>query len=365
MAGGCVSLCGSGPVLEILVVDVEGGGIGGGVVAPSSLSKKRKRVKGREAITSLLDKCVATTTVEGAEVGSALKPYMRDRLTSGYELSIEANAAYASRDYRLTTDLYLDAIERGRKPAMLLQEAREAGCSVAGPDGTTTSDDVAVVVDGGYPTRLRWLINSLKNSCRCRLLLRDVDGARRDAFTARVFSRNADPDAHECLAKDCAASRDTVGELQDLKSAVRHYDVVERDPGRADAAGRASCAAARKRELGFCICVCNINEAYGKPYLSDTRQLVLQSQILCQTHQFSQSRRFGIFTHLRESRICEIDFVLKKNEKKPSKHSPPPRPLYIPARPPHFTYRFAHLLFSCSNTHLLVLLIFPSALTLA
>ena len=39
---------------------------------------------------------------------------------------------------------------------------------------------------------------------------------------------------------------------------------------------------------------------------------MLHSQIVCQTHRFSQSRRFGIFTHLRESRICEIDFVLKK-----------------------------------------------------
>ena len=38
VAGGCVNLCGSRPVLEILVVNVEGGGVGGGVVAASSLS---------------------------------------------------------------------------------------------------------------------------------------------------------------------------------------------------------------------------------------------------------------------------------------------------------------------------------------
>ena len=43
--------------------------------------------------------------------------------------------------------------------------------------------------------------------------------------------------------------------------------------------------------------------------------------------------------------------------KKLSKHYTP-RPLYIPARPPDFTYRFTHLLFSCSNTHLFVLLYF-------
>ena len=95
-----------------------------------------------------MHKCVATTTVEGAEVGSALKPHMRDRLAGGYELLNEENAAYARRDYRLATDLYADAIESGRKPAVLLQEAREAGGSVAGPGGTMTSDDAAAV-DGG------------------------------------------------------------------------------------------------------------------------------------------------------------------------------------------------------------------------
>jgi hypothetical protein len=219
------------------------------------------------------------------------------------------------------------------------------------------------VVDGGYPAGLRWLVDSLKNSCRCRLLLRDINGARWDVFAATVFSRNAHPDAHECLAEDCAASRDAVGELQGLNSAVRHYDVVERDPGRADAVGRARRAAARKRELGFRICVGNINEAYGKPYLSDTRQLVLQPQILCQTHQFSQSHRFGIFTHLRESRICEIDFVFKKNEKTLQTLHPPA--LVYSCTSPRFYLFFTHLLFSCSNIHLLVLFIFPSALTLA
>jgi hypothetical protein len=50
--------------------------------------------------------------------------------------------------------------------------------------------------------------------------------------------------------------------------------------------------------------------------------------------------------------------------KKLAKHITP-RQLYIPAPPPDFTYRFTHLLFSCSNTPLLLLLISPSALTLS
>jgi hypothetical protein len=123
--------------------------------------------------------------------------------------------------------MYADAIESGRKPAMLLQEAPEAGGGGAGPSGTATSNDAAVV-DGGYPAGQRWLVDSLKNPCRCRLLLRNVNGARRYAFAVRVFSRNADPDAHECLAEVCSSSRYAVGELQGLKSAARRYDVVER-----------------------------------------------------------------------------------------------------------------------------------------
>ncbi len=50
-------------------------------------------------------------------------------------------------------------------------------------------------------------------------------------------------------------------------------------------------------------------------------------------------------------------------KKKLVKHDPP-RHLYIPAPPLDFIYHFTHLLFSCSNTPLLLLLISPSALTL-
>jgi hypothetical protein len=50
--------------------------------------------------------------------------------------------------------------------------------------------------------------------------------------------------------------------------------------------------------VGGVICVGNnINEAYGKPYLSDTRKLVLHSQILCQNSLiFSISQIRNIYT---------------------------------------------------------------------
>ncbi|KAL3780083.1 hypothetical protein ACHAW5_004567 [Stephanodiscus triporus] len=260
VGGACVSLCGSGPVVEVIRDDVAPSS------SSSSSSMKKKRVKGGEAVSSLLDEIVATAAIAVAEEGTTapLEPRMRDRLAGGYELSIEANAAYESREYELAINSYADAIESGRKPAVLLQQAREEAARGVGGGTGATSDDDDDDVDGGgggYPAGLRWLVDSLKNSCRSRLSLRDVDGARRDAFAATVFSRNSDPDAHECLAEVCAASNDALGEMQGLKSASRLYDRVEREysvptpgsdaPTRADAARRRAHAAARRRELGF------------------------------------------------------------------------------------------------------------------
>ncbi|KAL3822530.1 hypothetical protein ACHAXA_007641 [Cyclostephanos tholiformis] len=257
VGGGCVSLCGSGPVVEVDVVKNNLESRNDGVVVASkttTTTTKRRRVKGGEAIASLLNECVATTTTTtttSAQVGadgdvvvarsgtSFLKPHMLDRLTRGYELSIEADMAYASKDYELAVDLYADAIESGRKPALSLQEAREEVYGVV-----TSSDDGDAVVDRGVSPGTAM-----------------AHGARRDAFAATIFSRNTDPDAHECLAMVCRASDDALGELQGLKSAVREHDRVEREcsspmpgsdaPARADAARRRSHAAARKRELGF------------------------------------------------------------------------------------------------------------------
>jgi hypothetical protein len=166
-------------------------------------------------------------------------------------MSIQADAAFTSKDYQQAIELYSDAIESARKPAMLLEEAREA--VLLGPDSTRAITDNI----GGYPVGLKWLVTSLKNSCRSRLVMSDIDGARRDAFAATIFSRNTDADAHECLAEVCAASSDAVGELQGLKSAVRQYDILEQEysipmPGSdAQIARKRSHAAAKKRELGF------------------------------------------------------------------------------------------------------------------
>mmetsp|Transcript_13469 Transcript_13469/g.27286 ORF Transcript_13469/g.27286 Transcript_13469/m.27286 type:complete len:319 (-) Transcript_13469:2002-2958(-) len=240
--GGCVSLCGSGPVVEICS--------DGGEMTISSV--KRKRVKG-DALLSLLNEFTVNSEAEGGlkQQTPAFTRYMRDRLIEGYEQSLEANNAYNRKNYEKAVELYQDAIENGRKPALILQEIRDARGNESGSE----------MQQYGYPAGLRWLVESFRNSCRSKLALGDVDGARRDAFAATVFSKNADASAHECLAEVCAKSGDALGELQALKAAISSLELLEEEylkplPGK-DAVARAAAAiirndaAARKRELGF------------------------------------------------------------------------------------------------------------------
>lgn len=75
MKGGCVSLCGSGPIVEILPD-------GEDVMTISSV--KRKKVKG-DVLVSLLD--------ELSDEETDISKSMRQRLTMGYKQSLEAKTA--------------------------------------------------------------------------------------------------------------------------------------------------------------------------------------------------------------------------------------------------------------------------------
>jgi (2Fe-2S) ferredoxin len=229
--GGCLSLCGSGPVVEILDnVD-------------DAASTKRKRVKG-DAVVSIMDEFMAENDTEQPRFTS----FMRDRLLGGYESFLHANEAFESKNYQSAVELYEEAIQNGRKPAMILQEAREK---------RATSETESL----GYPAGLTWLVQSFRNSCRSRLALGDIDGARRDAFAATVFSQNTDAASQECLADCCKASGDAMGEWQAVKASIESYARLEEKysqplPGkdavaRAEAAKIRTDAASRKRELGF------------------------------------------------------------------------------------------------------------------
>lgn len=248
--GGFVSLCGSGPIVELC-------DDGNGDYLTISSSIKKKRVKD-EALVSLLDDYMEAADPPGdgkQQLTPVFTTYMRNRLLEGYEFSVAASDAYNAKKYELAVELYKEAIQNGRKPALLLQEARESYYS------DTTDDESESESQYGYPAGLRWLVESFRNSCRSRLALGDTNGARRDAFAATVFSKNTDAESHECLADVCQASGDVLGEWQAVKAAINQLELVEEEyskplPGK-DAVARAAAAkirsdaAARKRELGF------------------------------------------------------------------------------------------------------------------
>ncbi len=226
--GGCVSLCGSGPVVEVLDGTIDD-------IDTATSSIKRKRVKG-DVLLSLLD--------ELSDEETDISTNMRQRLIMGYEQSLEAKIAYEAKDYQNAIQLYEESIQIGRKPAMELEEARSSFGDIHG-----SSEGVS------------WLVDAFRNSCRARLALQDVDGARGDAFAATVFAQNRDADSHMCLAEVCEKSGDKLGEYQAIKAAIGQYQRLEEEyskplPGK-DAVARAEAAKIKtnastvKRELGF------------------------------------------------------------------------------------------------------------------
>ena len=140
--GKCVSLCGAGPVVEV-------------INDGSSLEVKEKKVTGdklKEMVLGWHESCD----------GDVLKPYQITGLVQGYEESVQARRAYETKDYEGALELCTFAIQDARKPAMLLQEARDRDSS----SGCESNDE-----ELGFPGEMKWLVETFKVSCRCRMAL--------------------------------------------------------------------------------------------------------------------------------------------------------------------------------------------------
>jgi hypothetical protein len=100
--------------------------------------------------------------------------------------------------------LYEDAMIFGRKAALALHE-----------DGADIDGDLSP---------LDWLIALYRNSSLTRIKLQDIDGARKDAWGACLYSQNEDIASLECLAKVCEAGEDDMGQLMALKNILQLDD---------------------------------------------------------------------------------------------------------------------------------------------
>ena len=76
----------------------------------------------------------------------------------------------------------------------------------------------------GDSSPLDWLIALYRNSSLTRIKLQDVDGARKDAWGACLYSQNEDIASLECLAKVCEAGEDDMGQLMALKNILQLDD---------------------------------------------------------------------------------------------------------------------------------------------
>ena len=135
-------------------------------------------------------------------------------LSDAREISAEAAGAAASGKNEEAVRLYEDAMVFGRKAALALHEH---GRSVEGDavDSDSSSDNI----DEESP--LDWLIALYRNSALTRIRLDDVEGARKDAWGACLYSQNTDVVSLECLAKVCDAGGDDMGQLMALKNIIQ------------------------------------------------------------------------------------------------------------------------------------------------
>ena len=125
-------------------------------------------------------------------------------LRDARDISVEAAGMASAGKDEEAVRLYEDAMIFGRKAALALHE-----------DGAETS----VSSDGETP--LDWLIALYRNSSLTRIKLQDVDGARKDAWGACLYSQNEDIASLECLEKVCEAGEDDMGQLMALKNILQ------------------------------------------------------------------------------------------------------------------------------------------------
>jgi hypothetical protein len=131
------------------------------------------------------------------------KSFLELRLSMSYDYETEAKEFVEKGQYKDAVPLYAQAIDMGRKPALALHEEQQQG-------ETTTSKSTS-------SSSLEWLLQLYCSSCRTRLKVDDVQGARGEAWAACVFSQNKNVDCLQCMLQVCEASGDALGQMQTLQ----------------------------------------------------------------------------------------------------------------------------------------------------
>lgn len=138
-------------------------------------------------------------------------------LSDARDISAEAADAAASGKNEEAARLYQDAMIFGRKAALALHEH---GIVLADSSFDNKCDE---------ESPLDWLIALYRDSALTRIQLDDVEGARKDAWGACLYSQNTDISSLECLAKVCEAGGDDMGRLMALKNVIQLDDTKSKN----------------------------------------------------------------------------------------------------------------------------------------
>jgi hypothetical protein len=131
------------------------------------------------------------------------KSPLEQRLSMCYDYAKEANEFVEKGQYTDAVPLYEQAINMGRKPALAFHEQQQQQQQVDMPSKSTST--------------LEWLIQLYCSSCRTRLKVDDVQGARGEAWAACVYSQNQNVECLKCMLQVCEASDDVLGQIQTLQ----------------------------------------------------------------------------------------------------------------------------------------------------
>jgi tetratricopeptide (TPR) repeat protein len=197
-AGACVSLCGSGPVVQQSAPTD---------TSSSASPSKEKRVREDGKILKLL-------YPQGG--------YPREIL-EGFHLVQEGNEAYARNDFSAALGFYEKAINVAYRAAVELQNERDRAFKSEEqrvlPSPSSSSSSPTQV-----PRGLEWLVRARRHEALCKLELKDIDGAMLAAQSSCNLSRNTSGESFLTLAQIYKIEGEPEGEAQALEKVLSLWD---------------------------------------------------------------------------------------------------------------------------------------------
>jgi len=198
-AGTCNSICGNGPV----VLEPPPGSSSSS--SSQSNNKSNKNIVRHRKVSGpkLLDLLFRGSRCEIAP-----------ELVDGYGLVVEADDAYAKKEYDRCVELYERAVLVAFGPAKELQMARERAMHRLrdDADANNINNNKRAPLAG-----LDWLVRARRNEASARLELGDVEAAILAAQAACNLSQNTCPDSFAVLAETYRRKGDAGAELQTLQ----------------------------------------------------------------------------------------------------------------------------------------------------